>query len=188
MSSGECVVGAFVERAVPETATHVSVELHPFQLRTQWKRCGLTADWLSAYLAHDLQPSTRETAQNVLSTVFNELIENAVKFCADERALVSIAACHHDALLRIETRNVAPDTHAKNLRRTLDELDRASSDSLFAKRIAGGGAAESAGIGLIIVKRDYGARIGARLTPRGGANTVDVHLRVELDASRIARE
>ena len=58
---------------------------HPFvpiDLVREWSRCGQTADYMARYLAYDF--ADRETAASVLSTVINELVENAAKFSTDK--------------------------------------------------------------------------------------------------------
>ena len=47
------------------------------ELTQEWGRCGLTADWIAGYLVLDLEQSFREVAKNLISTVANELLENA---------------------------------------------------------------------------------------------------------------
>jgi hypothetical protein len=166
--------------------TRVELELRPAELVAHWKRCGQTADWLASYLVHDFEPAVRETVKNVLSTVINELLENAVKFCADKQTSIKFSASHGDESLRFDSWNTASETHARLLEGTLESLDHTSADSLFTQRIAAGKAAGAPGIGLIIVKRDYDARLSAKLTPRADG-AVDVHVSVELDIARVTR-
>jgi len=165
-------------------ASSIELALRPTELVAHWKRCSLTADWISSYLAHDFEPKARATAKNALSTVANELLENAVKFRADEQTGIKIAAGRHGGFVRIETWNAAPDARARLLASTLEELARGSLDSMFAQRVAGGRVPGAPGIGLLIIKRDYGARLDAKLTPRSNG-ALDVHVSVELDVARL---
>ena len=160
----------------------IELTLRPRELLRHWQRCGQTADWIASYLVHDFDPNARVGAKNVFSTVINELLENAVKFCTDEPIDIKIAVHHHGGLVRIETWNTASDARARLLEETLEDLGRSTTDSMFARRVAIGSDTDAPGIGLLIIKRDYGARIDAVLTPRkDGAR--DVHVTVELDVT-----
>jgi hypothetical protein len=76
--------------------------------------------------------------------------------------------------------NQASADRARLLESTLEELASSSADVLFAQRIAQGSAPGAPGVGIIIIRRDHGARVGAELTPREDG-TLDVHVSVDLD-------
>jgi hypothetical protein len=170
-----------------EEVASMVIELRPAELVAQWKRCGLTADWMSSYLVQAFEPSAQPTAQNVLSTVINELLENAVKFSTDDAPAIRIRAGRHGDLTWIETFNTAAEPRARFLEKRLEELAREPMNALFARSMASERDSEAPGIGLVIIQRDHGARIHAELTPRADG-AVDVRVRVELDAARMGRE
>lgn len=157
--------------------------LRPKEFVRQWQRCGQTADWIASYLVHDIESSARSGAKNVFSTVINELLENAIKFCSDDPGGIKVAVHHQGGFIRIETWNTTSPARARLLEKTLEELDKATLDSLFARRVAGSDA-DAPGVGLLIIKRDYGARVGAVLTPRDDGAS-DVHMTVELDLAAV---
>lgn len=166
--------------------TRIELELVPGELAANWSRCGQTADFLASYIAQDLEPAERAAAKNVLSTVINELVENAVKFSAEKHGVVKVAVRHQNGSVSIETTNAAPEAHASFLEKTLERLRHTAADSLFAERTAAGRTAGTPGIGLIILQRDYDARLRAKLTTRPDG-AVDVHLSAELDVRRVTR-
>ena len=164
--------------------TGIELRLQPRELVRHWQRCGQTADRITSSLVHDVEPSAKAHLKNVFSTVINELLENAVKFSTPDAPDITLAVGHHGTFIRIETRNVTSDARAKRLEETLEALGQNALDSLFARRVAMGSDTDTPGVGLLIIKRDYGARVRAVLTPRtDGAN--DIHMTVDLDlASR----
>ena len=178
------ILGEFSERVPTGTLSTVKLELLPADLVAHWDRCGLTADWIASYLVREFEATLRETVKNVLSTIVNELLENAVKFCASQSEKIELAAQNYGDFLQIQTRNKATKDGAQKLETTFDELCRTLPDALFKQRIADGGSPETPGIGLLIIKRDYHARVGAMLTA-DSHGTVDVSVRVELDVSRL---
>lgn len=60
-----------------------TLKLRPMDLRVQWRRCSLTADYISNYCSYQekLDPDT----SNTISIIINELIENAAKFSKDRK-------------------------------------------------------------------------------------------------------
>jgi hypothetical protein len=70
----------------------IDLELRPEELLASYRRCSLTADWLASYLSSELDANVRVAARNVLSTVINELLENAVKFSVDPAGSMRITA------------------------------------------------------------------------------------------------
>lgn len=160
--------------------SRVALELGAPQLRAQWKRCGVTADWLASYLACEMEPGARSTATNVLSTVINELLENAAKFCSDAEGKVRVAVRLERRVARVETWNRASDARARLLEVTLAELERGSADALFLQRTARPARTDAPGIGIIIVARDHGARVRATITYTEDGSA-DVHVKAEFE-------
>jgi hypothetical protein len=169
---------------VPAAITGVDLGLRALDLVMHWKRCGMTADWLAGFVAYDCDPAARGNAVGVLSTIVNELLENAAKFCADKTAVVGVAVHHHGEFVRVETRNVADARRVAAFRAALDDLATSPLDDLFAKRIERAREPGSPGIGLLLLKKDYGARIGVRLDARGDARW-DVRVRVAIQTEEI---
>jgi hypothetical protein len=141
---------------------------------------------MSSYLVQAFEPSAQPTAQNVLSTVINELLENAVKFSTDDASAIRIRAGRHDDSIWIETFNTAAEPRARFLEKRLEELVHEPLNALFARSMANARDSEAPGIGILIIQRDHGARIRAELTPRTDGS-VDVRVRVELEAARMGR-
>ncbi|HZL17003.1 MAG TPA: hypothetical protein VFG23_04570 [Polyangia bacterium] len=167
-----------------EALTGVEIELRALELVAHWRRCGLTADWLARFVAYDCAIDSRGAAFSVLSTAINELLENAVKFCNDKRKSTRISVRHYGEFVRIETRNSAISPHVGTLRTTIEELGREPLDALFAERMQEKSKPGSSGIGLLLLKKDYGARLSVRLTAMDGGEW-DILVRADLDISDV---
>ncbi len=170
-------------KSKPDEFASIELELRPSELLVHWKRCGLTADWVSSYLAQDIEPAAQPTARNVLSTVINELLENAVKFSTDGAPAIRIRTGRRGNSVWIETFNKAAEPRARLLEKTLEELGREPASALFTRRMAADKDPEAPGIGLLIIQRDHGARIHAEIALRADG-AVDVRVHVELDVTR----
>ncbi|HXI58744.1 MAG TPA: hypothetical protein VNO55_21905 [Polyangia bacterium] len=165
--------------------TGVSIDLRALELVAHWGRCGLTADWLARFFAYDFAPGSREAAVSVLSTAINELLENAAKFCSDKQHPVRISVRHHGDFVRIATGNTAGDNHVQRLRTTLDQLSHGSLEELFTRLMQNKSAPGASGIGLLILKKDYGARLAVRLAPLAAAGEWDVQVTADLDIAEV---
>jgi hypothetical protein len=179
------VFGAWVD---PSRAAVTSMEIHlcAIDLVAHWKRCGLTADWVGAFLQYDFEPDARRAATELLSTAMNELIENAAKFCADKRDLLRLAVRHHGDVIVLETQSVADEPHARAFRTVLDELESEDPEELFRKRIERRGDSGGSGLGLLILRKDYDARVAVRMEPRP-AERWNVIVQLILDIEEVGR-
>lgn len=165
--------------AAERPLSELSLSFVPLDLVAEWVRCSETADFLARFLAHDY--GDRETAANVLSTVINELVENAVKFSSDKSVLARLVVREHADRVTIVTTNVVAPAQATAFGDTITRLVAGDPEALFAEQVAHPPATGSAGIGLIMLRKDYGAIIGARMTPSdvGNWTTVDVEATID---------
>lgn len=178
------VLGAWSDEPSP-AISGAQVSLRALELVTHWRRCGLTADWLAGFCAYDFEPAARAAANNILSTAINELVENAAKFCADKTEPLTVAVHHHGDVIRIETRNRIDAAQAERLRRALADLARPDLEAVFAQRIEHQAAAGASGVGLLILAKDYQAKVGAKLAVQPSGQ-LDVQIAVRLDVEEVS--
>lgn len=146
----------------------------------EWRRCGMTADYLADYLAYAFE--RRDAARSVITTVANELLENAAKFTTDKKALIRIVGRLRGAALELEVENVTDATHVETLVAALDALSRGDAATLFAARLE---SPERGGVGLIILAKDYAARLGAQITPVPDSTSLSVTVRASIAADEV---
>ena len=175
--SAVAVLGAFPEP--PESPlSAVEMEILPLDLVTEWRRCGMIADFMADYMVHAFEK--RAVARSILSTVMNELVENAAKFSADSRTPARASIRHHGDFVHLETRNVAVEAHVERLRTLLRDLARGDPVAVWRARIEG-----RLGLGIAMLARDYGATIGATTTRAGDGGSYTVCLRVSVSAAEV---
>ena len=154
------------------------MEILPLDLVTEWRRCGMIADFMADYMVHAFE--RRPVARSVLSTAMNELVENAAKFSADSRTPARLSIRHHGDVVHLETWNVAPAAHVERLRALLEALARGDAVAVWRARIE-----ERLGLGIAMLARDYGATIGATTTRAGDGGSYTVCLRVSVSAAEV---
>ncbi|MGH7617261.1 MAG: slr1658 superfamily regulator [Gemmatimonadaceae bacterium] len=178
-------VGIFDEGAAL-AITSATVALPAMDFVVQWRRCGITADYVADYLAYAFE--RRDVARTVITTAANELLENAAKFTTDKKTAVRIVGRLRGTMLELEVENVSDATHIETLSAVLNALSRGEAPALFAERLE---SKERGGLGLIILAKDYAARLGARITPRSGApdgvngDSFSVTVRAAIDADQM---
>lgn len=140
----------------------ISVTVRPIDLNAYWKRCGIMADFAAAFYAyaHD-QPNIHK---NIISTIFNELIENASKYSVKRDAEVEIQMKMYDKVLKIEVVNTTPPSHFYKLQKHMTKLAEAQDlDELYVQILSDKlGETPDSGMGLLILTKDYDLKIGAR--------------------------
>ena len=164
--------------------SELSLSFVPLAVVAEWTRCGETADFVARYFAHDFYD--REFAGSVLSTVVNELLENVVKFSSDKAIPARLLVREYAEGLRIVTRNVAAPAQAAAFGAAVARLAEGDPEAMFAERIASPPETGGAGIGLVILRKDYGANIGVRITPNDAGMDV-VEVEVEINAREVER-
>lgn len=173
------ICGRFDADTAP-VLTSVSVALPVLDMLVEWRRCGMTADYLADYLAYAFE--RRDVARTVISTAANELLENAAKFSIDRRSTVRASARLRGSALELEVENVTDAEHAGRLADLVDALARGDAAALFAERLE---ARERGGLGLIVLVKDYAAGLAARITERDGSAAFAVTVRVSMAADEV---
>lgn len=159
--------------------TELSLSFVPLAVVSEWTRCGQTADFIARFFAHDYADADR--AGNVLSTIVNELMENAVKFSHDKTIPAHLVVREYPERMVIATSSNATESQATSFGETVTRLLHGDPETMFAEQIANPPEFGGAGIGLIMLRKDYSASIGARVTPadRNGRATIDVEVTID---------
>lgn len=181
MTTSEAVFGQFVDPAeAPPPLSHMHVQLLPLDMIVQWGRCGQTADYIASYLAYHFRDFSR--AMNVLSTVLNELIENAVKFSADKMQPIHLAALFFGDTLLLQSTNPIREDQDEAFREFVERLFSEDLDDLFVTQVehSAENDTELSGLGLITLKNDYVSGMGMRFHSDGGARARQVAVQLHL--------
>ncbi len=175
--SGETLLGRFPEPPGPALVT-IRVEVVPIDLVTEWRRCGILADFAAGYLEWAF--SRRSAARSVVSTVVNELVENAAKFSVDNRVSTHVTIRHYGEEVHAEVQNEAAEEHVRRLADVLGALGRDGAEAVFRRCLEG-----RLGLGLALIARDYHAVVGARVSAGRTPGGQEVCLRVSMSAQEV---
>lgn len=142
-----------------DTNRNLTLSFYPDDVINCWSKADRMAELISDYYRLDCN----KECTTLISTVLNELIENAVKYAGNKTETVKIDTLRNEDKLLIKITNKLP---AQRLTAFIDEcknLFHTDLKSLFIKRIESlnrdVSANSSGGIGLILLKKDYNTGI-----------------------------
>jgi hypothetical protein len=161
----------------------LSLSFVPLSLVTEWSRCGAIADFVGRYFASDFRD--REHAGSVLSTVVNELVENAAKFSSDKTATASLSVHELADRVTIVTTNAVTPAQGVAFGDIVSRVVADDPEAMFADAIGHPPETGGAGIGLIVLRKDYGATIGVRLLPPSPEGVTFAQVEVSIDTGEV---
>ena len=137
-----------------DTDNHFAVTILPLDLFDSWERGSLLSNFAADFYKHNF-PSDEE--HNLISTVLNELVENAVKFSRNNSAPVKIVLKRRNDELLMQADNYLPRRRKESFISVCKEIATADLDELYVDRMHENVYdTHSSGIGLILIKKDYG--------------------------------
>jgi len=156
----------------------------PLDLVAHWKRCGMVADFLAHFLGYNFE--NKEMATNIISTVLNEVLENAVKFSVDKSETIALGLRYVGEHIEVEASNKTDLIKADNLAKYIQKLHTEDLEDLFVQQIEHTAAKErtASGLGLITLKKDYEARVGCQITEKA-PNVFETIVRVCLPVEKV---
>lgn len=139
-----------------------SMVFHPIDLLTHWKRCGILADFIASFYSFTSPGKQDDRVLYNLSTVINELIENAAKF-SRPRSQVGMNLRHYSNLLLIEVTNEVHAQHSENFRKFASNLLEADIEELYFRKLEEKQESDTqSGIGLMMILKDYPVTLAFR--------------------------
>ncbi|EMK07293.1 hypothetical protein LEP1GSC176_3579 [Leptospira kirschneri str. MMD1493] len=160
-----------------------TLKLRPMDLRVQWRRCSLTADYISNYCSYQekLDPDT----SNTISIIINELIENAAKFSKDRKGEIFLDLKYYSEILKIEVKNLTDETSKNKLEKSISTLGDRNSDETYLNKLKKGEKNDSE-IGLLLLSKDFPVRLGFLINEVSSA-TYEVIVRAYLDLNEVIK-
>ncbi|NQY75322.1 MAG: hypothetical protein HRT90_11295 [Candidatus Margulisbacteria bacterium] len=161
------------------------VRFLPSDLVTFWKRCGLTADFMAEYQSFNFEDA--EKATNILSSVVNELLENAVKFSTDKNEPLCLSMSYSGEHLDIIVKNIADSESAEIFKKYVQNIMTKDVERLFfdqLENISDKGPEESR-LGLLTIVKDFGGQLGLNISPHNQNGMHKITLKVVLNKKEV---
>ncbi|MCW7468712.1 MULTISPECIES: slr1658 superfamily regulator [Leptospira] len=131
----------------------------PIDMTTYWRRCGLTANFVAGFYSYCYEAS--ETKANSLSTIINELLENASKFSKAREGRINVELKQYGNLLRIDVLNVASKTLRDSFEIFVNKLLSENVEEMYFSTLETKEDGDTkSGLGLLMMLKDYPVRFG----------------------------
>jgi hypothetical protein len=158
----------------------------PLELMSNWRQCSN----ISNFVANDtsLLPKSHPSLVNIISTVANELLENAVKFCDDKNKIVTLIVNSYKDFVTIETINTASLNQAKIICALIDELSSNEFENIYFDQLAKSMQSNATGsrLGFIGLINDLNLNIGLQTRRRASTHSsYEVSAKVMIDNNYI---
>lgn len=152
---------------IPEA--RVALTLNPAELTAHWRRCSLISDFAAGYIASAFSPASKMRQSDIfnsVSTITQELIENAAKFSLQRDSVVDVELLHFDRLFAFSIKNTASSAVALEFEQHIQTLLTAQDlDSMYVDILEKRRDNESrSGIGLLLLMKDHGLKLGVRFS------------------------
>jgi hypothetical protein len=180
MTESKIVLGTFTEETSGACLSDSRIRVDADDMSRNWRRCGLTADFLARYYSYYFpyrekatDRISRETAENNIAYILNELIENTAKYsdAADKDVEVRVSLRESDMLFEVS--NSVTEQRAESFLRLARGLLEGNTEELYVAQLEKN--TDSSGLGYLTMINDYGVSLGFRVDGVGaGAFRVTV--------------
>lgn len=142
----------------------LNIMINPIDLMTSWKRCGALANFVASFYS-DERDFGKKLDANLISTIFNELMENAAKYSDKRDALITVNTKLYNNILKMEVENYARKQYFNSLKNHFETLlNTKDLDNLYLRQMEKSIEDEqTSGIGLLLLLKDYPIKLGIRL-------------------------
>ncbi|MCG6140420.1 slr1658 superfamily regulator [Leptospira mtsangambouensis] len=155
----------------------------PIDMTSYWRRCGLTANFVAGFYSYCYEAS--ETKANSLSTIINELLENASKFSKSKNGEVNVELKQYGNLLRIDVLNVASKTLRDSFELFVKKLISENVEEMYFSTLETKEDGDTnSGLGLLMMLKDYRVRFGYSFTEID-ADTHEIIVRAIINVEEI---
>ncbi|WCL50315.1 slr1658 superfamily regulator [Leptospira sp. GIMC2001] len=139
--------------------SHIYLRLQPIDMMSQWKRIGLVSDFTADFFANN--QSLSDYVRNSVSTVVNELIENAAKFAKPRNGLIDLDLKYYSTIIKIEVRNVVSDRMRLNFESHIKKYLSGDIEMMYFDHLESlVNKSDTSGMGYLMMYKDYPIRFG----------------------------
>jgi hypothetical protein len=160
--------------------SHLAMRLQPIDMMSQWKRIGMVSDFTADFFVQ--HQNLGSLIRNSVSTVVNELVENAAKFAKPRNGLIDLDLKYYSSLIKIEVRNIISDRMRSNFETNIKKFLSGDIEKMYFDHLESlVKETDSSGIGYLLMYKDYPLRFGyqfKRLESDKHEVTVEAYLNI----------
>ena len=134
-----------------------TVRFLPLDMFDNWQRGSVLSDFIAAYFRHNFP---KDEEYGLISTVVNELVENAVKFTTNNSLPVELTLKKAPGRMLIQAANIVPVNRCQPFMAVCRELFEKDLDELYMERIKQDRTdSDASGLGLLLIRKDYSSKL-----------------------------
>ena len=165
MTDSRTILGSWNDATGGSEQSVAVLGLDAAALSRNWRRCGLSADFLARYYSYYFpyrekatDRISRDTAENTISYILNELIENTAKYsdAAETWVEVVVRLRENDVLFQVS--NHVTEKRAGEFTRIVSDLLGGNAEELYVAQLEKN--TGSSGLGYLTMINDYGVSLG----------------------------
>ncbi len=165
MAETKTVLGSWNEAAAGQSQSHAVLGLDAVDISHNWRRCSLTADFLARYYSYYFpyrekatDRISRDTAENTISYILNELLENTAKYSDASETAVEVAVHLRERDILFQVSNHVSEKRAGDFTRLVTDMLRGNPQELYLAQLERN--TDSSGLGYLTMINDYGVSLG----------------------------
>jgi hypothetical protein len=153
----------------------MEIDLNANDFHTEWKRCNMVANYLADYTAYEYK--RRELAENLFSTIINELLE-AIARLAAFRSVIRFSLCQDKEGLMIDVNHECQENLVGVYRDFVTSINQTDDRDLYLDLLTGETIPSPSfnQLGLAMIVHDFGGTIA--LEQRGGSPFMTTHVHI----------
>jgi len=149
-------------------------------MMSQWKRIGMVSDFTAEFFGQ--HQNLGNLTKNSVSTVVNELVENAAKFAKPRNGLIDLDFKFYSSIIKIEVRNIVSDRMRSNFELNIKRYLTGDIEKMYYDHLENlVSKSDTSGIGYLLMYKDYPIRFGfqfKRLESDKHEVTVEAYLNI----------
>ncbi len=176
MSSETETLGIYREHPVDPVTSETALSLSCTDMLQHWRRVSLSSDFLAKYYSFYFPYRekakgriSRETAENSISFVLNELIENTAKYSNTADTAVRVRVLLLERTIQLEVSNAVTAALADEFQASMREVLAGNTEELYISKLEANlqGARSDSGLGFLTLINDYQVQLGFKFEKTG---------------------
>jgi len=176
MASGTEILGTFKEQPADPVTSEAALHLSCTDMLQHWRRVSLSSDFLAKYYSFYFPYRekakgriSREAAENSISFVLNELIENTAKYSNTADTAVRVRVLLLERTIQLEVSNAVTAALAEEFQASMREVLAGDTEQLYISKLEANlqGARSDSGLGFLTLINDYQIQLGFKFEKTG---------------------
>jgi len=176
MSSATETLGIFQEQPAEPVASEAALEVSSADMLQHWRRVSLSSDFLAKYYSFYFPYRekakgriSREAAENSISFVLNELIENTAKYSNTPQTAVRVRVLLLEHTIQLEVSNSVTEQLAEDFLASMREVLSGNTEELYISKLEANlqEARSDSGLGFLTLINDYQIQLGFKFEKTG---------------------